>query len=530
MNCQAFFKEANVYFTKGGVLIIILSANASVKGGTWMLCSKIGSKCPHPVRPNPRLIFVMMPFDPAFDNIYYAIQAAVKGIEGKEFNCLRADERYTDRSIWCKKICTNIRQAKYLIVDTSGKNPNVFYELGFAHALENTRTILITQNIEEAPFDIRDLNHIVYSQEKLRGLEGELKRAIEALEAEETEEGYLHKSSDEVILDLKGQLREEEERAGRFKKYLYESEDREQKLKEQIREMEAIRDNPVQEAQKQITDLEGTIAGLKSKLRFTEESKGEEIRHLQDTLKTKEEKLKNLEQEFNRYQADKDNKKLSETLMEDSKRKAEAVKCYNKGVIADLPEKIEYYSRAIELNPEYANAYNNRGNVYRRLENYERAIEDYNKATELKPDYALAYNNRGIAYRHLKNYSRAIEDYNKAIEIKPDDASPYLNLAEIHIITGQYEKTLETIKKLLPLPLEVKDKAIGLYLECIARTMLNIDVAECEAELDKILEGDFEITWSFVPTETWLQETSIDAAQKDYIRQITGRMKKHKVN
>jgi tetratricopeptide (TPR) repeat protein len=410
---------------------------------------------------------------------------------------LRADERYTNFAIWCKKICANIRQAKYLIVDTSGKNPNVFYELGFAHALENTRTILITQNIEEAPFDIRDLNHIVYSQEKLRDLEKKLRAAIEDLEAEKTEEGYQHRSSDEVIMDLKGQLRQEEERADRFKKERYESEEREQKLKEQIREMEAIRDNPVQEAQKQITDLEGTIAGLKSKLRFTEKSKGEEIRRLQDTLKTKEEKLKNLEQEFKRYQTDKDNKKLSETLMEEIKKKTEAVIWYSKSDNeTDHHKKIEYYSKAIELNSEYTNAYINRGNVYCDLKSYERAIEDYNKATEIKPDHATAY----------------------------------LNLAEVYVITGQYEKALETIKKLLTLSLEVEDKAIGLYLECVARRMLNIDVAECEAELDKIPAGDFKITWDFESIETWIQETSIDAAQKDYIRQITERMKKHKAN
>lgn len=99
-----------------------------------MLCSKIGSECPHPVRQDDRFVFVMMPFK-GFDNIYDAIQLAVEGIEGKDFKCMRADEKYTNVSIWCKNICRHIREAKYLIVDTTGRNPNVFYELGFSHAL-----------------------------------------------------------------------------------------------------------------------------------------------------------------------------------------------------------------------------------------------------------------------------------------------------------------------------------------------------------------------------------------------------------
>jgi len=50
------------------------------------------------------------------------------------------------------------------------------------------------------------------------------------------------------------------------------------------------------------------------------------------------------------------------------------------------------------VNPDYADAYNNRGNAYSRLGKYQQAIEDYNKAIRLKPDYADAYHNRGLAY------------------------------------------------------------------------------------------------------------------------------------
>ena len=53
------------------------------------------------------------------------------------------------------------------------------------------------------------------------------------------------------------------------------------------------------------------------------------------------------------------------------------------------------------------------------------AIKHYTEAIKLKPDFTEAYNNRGNAYYHIGDYNRAIEDYDKAIEIQPDYANAY---------------------------------------------------------------------------------------------------------
>ena len=55
---------------------------------------------------------------------------------------------------------------------------------------------------------------------------------------------------------------------------------------------------------------------------------------------------------------------------------------------------ISYYTKAIELNPDYAAAYYNRGTAYARQENYDQADSDYTQAIELNPKYAEAANNR----------------------------------------------------------------------------------------------------------------------------------------
>jgi len=422
-----------------------------------VFCSKIGGECPHTVIPDNKSVFVMMPFK-GFNSVYDTIQQAVEGIEGKDFRCERADDKYTNLSIWCKRICKNIRKAKYIIADTTGRNPNVFYELGFAHAMYNTKAIIITQDITEAPFDIADINHIIYSEKELPGLREKLKNAIQALETEEIEEGYANKPTEEVINDLKSQLRAEEERAKKFKNELVASEERERKLKKSINEIASIQNNPDAEARNKIAELEGTIAGLKEKLERTEKDNKDTIEELTKTLKEKEGKLKILAESFDNYKGDKDVKSLSNLLLDDTRRRAEAEKWFNRAYDeyqkGNIETEIEYYNRAIELNPENAKAYNNRGLAYMNLEEYEKAISDYNKAIELNPEDADVYNNRGDAYRNLKEYEEAIGDYNKAIELNPEHANAYnnrglayMNLEEYGTAIRDYNKAIELNSK-----------------------------------------------------------------------------------
>jgi len=79
-------------------------------------------------------------------------------------------------------------------------------------------------------------------------------------------------------------------------------------------------------------------------------------------------------------------------------------------------EALERYSRAIELDPKLAVAYNNRGFVHWNLNNYEQAVVDYSRAIELKPKYAMAYNNRAFAYKALGNKEAAIADFEKVLK------------------------------------------------------------------------------------------------------------------
>lgn len=104
------------------------------------------------------ICFVLMPFDKKFDSIY---NSAIKTtVEGAGFSCTKADEIFGTKPI-IDDIMEYIQNARVLIADLTGKNPNVFYELGIAHA-KSKDVILITQNMEDIPFDVRHLRCIDY--------------------------------------------------------------------------------------------------------------------------------------------------------------------------------------------------------------------------------------------------------------------------------------------------------------------------------------------------------------------------------
>ncbi|MFA7294101.1 MAG: tetratricopeptide repeat protein, partial [Candidatus Omnitrophota bacterium] len=79
-------------------------------------------------------------------------------------------------------------------------------------------------------------------------------------------------------------------------------------------------------------------------------------------------------------------------------------------------------SKAIELNPNVANAYLSRGNANQNKGDYKRAIADYSKAVELNSGNISIYSIRGNAYYHEKAYDKSLADMQKIEELggKPD--------------------------------------------------------------------------------------------------------------
>ncbi|MFC1859091.1 tetratricopeptide repeat protein [Thermodesulfobacteriota bacterium] len=99
------------------------------------------------------------------------------------------------------------------------------------------------------------------------------------------------------------------------------------------------------------------------------------------------------------------------------------------GKFSDPDRALEYFNKAIRLDPNNALIYNNRGILLKDLGRYEEAIEDHTQALNLDSNFAEAHNNRGVAHYMLGNYQEAIKDCARARQIEPKFSNAYFNLA-----------------------------------------------------------------------------------------------------
>jgi tetratricopeptide (TPR) repeat protein len=97
------------------------------------------------------------------------------------------------------------------------------------------------------------------------------------------------------------------------------------------------------------------------------------------------------------------------------------VQYFNKGVermnSGNYQGAITYYTKAIEIDPQYASAYSNRGIAKAYLKDYQGSIADFNTALEINPKYSLAYRNRGITREMVNDLKGACDDWRKAADL-----------------------------------------------------------------------------------------------------------------
>lgn len=123
--------------------------------------------------------FILMPFSAPYDSYYPHIFKPA--LEAAGFTVTRADDLFTPRPIMLD-IQQSIVQADLILCEMSGRNPNVFYELGLAHAIGKP-AILVSRRHDDIPFDFRHLRVILYDyteagwESKLRD---DIRRAAES--------------------------------------------------------------------------------------------------------------------------------------------------------------------------------------------------------------------------------------------------------------------------------------------------------------------------------------------------------------
>ena len=197
------------------------------------------------------------------------------------------------------------------------------------------------------------------------------------------------------------------------------------------------------------------IQEMANKIKAKDKSVVEDYKKIQEAYDKSQREIGELKKQLAGAKGEKEKKKV-EAKITDDERLFQANEWFEKGnkysfLNNEHDKAIEAFTFAIALDPNYARAYNGRGNAYGGKGQYDRAMQDYNKAIQLDPNLAYAYYNRGNAYNNKGQKDRAIEDYNKAIALNPNLVRAYINRGVAYAAKGQYDRAIQDYNKAIAL-------------------------------------------------------------------------------
>lgn len=123
-------------------------------------------------------VFAAMPFDARYDDVF--LVAMTYACHQCNLACTRVDRQEFSRDI-VEEIQADIRDSVAVIADLSESNPNVLYEVGFAHALEKPIVHICSTSLTELPFDVAQWNTLPYTQGQTFAFRGRLTRRLRAV-------------------------------------------------------------------------------------------------------------------------------------------------------------------------------------------------------------------------------------------------------------------------------------------------------------------------------------------------------------
>jgi tetratricopeptide (TPR) repeat protein len=138
--------------------------------------------------------------------------------------------------------------------------------------------------------------------------------------------------------------------------------------------------------------------------------------------------------------------RLNAHLAADQHRLHRSVLIYNIAQVysatALLEEALQYYTVVIQLDPNYSEYYNERGNLLQQLGRLQEAHADYLKAIDLSPPYSEVFTNLGQCCRRMGALQEALEAYSRALDLEPNQALAFLGRAKVHELLGQNQEAI----------------------------------------------------------------------------------------
>jgi tetratricopeptide (TPR) repeat protein len=112
----------------------------------------------------------------------------------------------------------------------------------------------------------------------------------------------------------------------------------------------------------------------------------------------------------------------------------------------NFSESVEEFTKAIEIDPDFALAYVSRGAALMKMGKARESITDFDKAIATDPDYPKPYHLRGLARIELEDHQGALEDFSNAIRLDPDYGPAYYSRATLQVKLGREDLATNDIQ------------------------------------------------------------------------------------
>ncbi|MCV2484680.1 tetratricopeptide repeat protein [Flavobacterium sp. SH_e] len=173
----------------------------------------------------------------------------------------------------------------------------------------------------------------------------------------------------------------------------------------------------------------------------------------------------------------------------------EALKYYYLGIEEskkeNYKEAIEYYKKAVKIDPNFAFAYDNMGISYRKLEKYDLAIDAYEKSLKIDPNGMMPLQNIAVAYSYKKDYKNAVKAYERIAKIEPNNPEVYYGIGQIYAFNlSDTEKGLDNMCKAYNIYVEQKSAYRSDAEKIIQMIYAQMKKDGKEAAFEKILEAN----------------------------------------
>jgi len=131
---------------------------------------------------------------------------------------------------------------------------------------------------------------------------------------------------------------------------------------------------------------------------------------------------------------------LNEHVRAEKHKLHRSVLIYNTGqvylAIGKLEDALEYYSRAIAMDPNFSEYYNERGSILLKLDRLSEAEADFRKAIDLSPPYYEVFTNLAQCYRKMGRYDAAIDSYSRALDLEPKQVLALVGRGQAQELSG----------------------------------------------------------------------------------------------